>query len=665
MATKSTITPAPTPATIVVAAPYGAEGPLIAGTSQTPNPVDTLSAKSFTINEYNRSFYLNTRLRATAVGFSDTFFEGLVTAWDGQIVTILPDLAHNPSATIYSNWNLNVAGQPGIQGIQGPVGAEGPSGGPVGPQGPPGVPGAVWRNGTGAPANSLGADGDYYLQDDTGDVWLRAVSIYSIVANIHGAAGATGAVGPIGPQGPQGIIEEAPTDGGFYARQNAKWASPPGGGNVSAGGTPTAGQLAQWSSPNTIIGITSTYGNVSATGTPTVNQWAQWTDATHVQGVATGATPWVQKAGDSMSGDLVISKANPLLDLRKTAAGQTCQIFGRNGTSLRWNLNFADVTAESGGNAGSDFTLNAYDDTGNYLSSPLQIMRSNGFAQVVGDPIWPLGIATKQYVDSVRQYYDSAPHCGLLTLFSITQLKFAPFNGNKIKINGTIYDIPPTGIAGLTITGVYLDGIANQVLAANTTYLVFAFLVGSTITADFRTAASHATSPTAGNVGTEVMYYSPNYYDTETLIGIVRTTTSPINFADSPTQRFVRSWFNRNRLYCEGVPLSGMATSYTVDYSPLGSTVEWVNFSDDAIEIKCPGFADNNNTGGGVDYVCAWVDGIVQGQAIYVFSRVNQWASFAPTFIANLAEGYHSGDLSAFVSAGTGRFYGTTYVTIG
>jgi hypothetical protein len=256
MATKTTITPGPTPATTVLAAPYGAEGPLIAGTSQTPNPVDTLAAKSFTINEYNRSFYLNTRLRATAVGFSDTFFEGLVTAWDGQVVTILPDLAHNPSPTIYSNWNINVAGQPGIQGIDGPVGPEGPSGGPVGPQGPPGAPGSVWRNGTGVPLNSLGADGDYYLDDATGDVYMRAASMYSIVANIEGADGVTGPVGPVGPQGPQGIIPEAPMDGGYYARRNGAWDSPPGGGNVSAAGTPTAGQLAQWTSPNTITGYT-------------------------------------------------------------------------------------------------------------------------------------------------------------------------------------------------------------------------------------------------------------------------------------------------------------------------------------------------------------------------------------------------------------------------
>src|SRR5262252_10078519 len=197
MATKTVIAPAPNPAVAAYAAPYAAEGPLIAGTSITPNPVDAVTAKTFSIIEYNRTFNVGSRLRATAVGFTDTFCEGVVTAWDGQVVTFTPDLAHNPSATIYSNWSITVAGQPGIQGIQGPVGPTGPSGGPVGPAGPPGAPGSVWRDGSGVPLNSLGADGDYYLNDLTGDVYHRAASIYSIVSNIEGAAGAAGAPGAV------------------------------------------------------------------------------------------------------------------------------------------------------------------------------------------------------------------------------------------------------------------------------------------------------------------------------------------------------------------------------------------------------------------------------------------------------------------------------------
>ena len=71
--------------------------------------------------------------------------------------------------------------------------------------------GTVWRNGSGAPSNSLGANGDYYLNDDNGDVYKKTAGVYSIVANIEGPqgdqgpTGNTGPTGPEGPQGPQGI----------------------------------------------------------------------------------------------------------------------------------------------------------------------------------------------------------------------------------------------------------------------------------------------------------------------------------------------------------------------------------------------------------------------------------------------------------------------------
>jgi hypothetical protein len=71
----------------------------------------------------------------------------------------------------------------------------------------------VWRNGSGAPSNSLGANGDYYLNDDNGDVHLKSSGTYSVVANIKGPQGIqgiqcvkgdTGDTGPQGPTGPSG-----------------------------------------------------------------------------------------------------------------------------------------------------------------------------------------------------------------------------------------------------------------------------------------------------------------------------------------------------------------------------------------------------------------------------------------------------------------------------
>lgn len=50
----------------------------------------------------------------------------------------------------------------------------------------------AWRDGTGAPSDSLGANGDYYLDSDTGDVYLKSADVYGVVSNIQGAAGTAG-----------------------------------------------------------------------------------------------------------------------------------------------------------------------------------------------------------------------------------------------------------------------------------------------------------------------------------------------------------------------------------------------------------------------------------------------------------------------------------------
>lgn len=79
-------------------------------------------------------------------------------------------------------------GLPGTDGVDGSDGTNGTNGsnGTNGTNGAAGAPGAVWRTGSGAPANGLGVNGDFYLDVDTGDVYEKAAGVYSIVANIKG-----------------------------------------------------------------------------------------------------------------------------------------------------------------------------------------------------------------------------------------------------------------------------------------------------------------------------------------------------------------------------------------------------------------------------------------------------------------------------------------------
>lgn len=64
--------------------------------------------------------------------------------------------------------------------------------------------GSVWRNGTGAPADTLGADGDYYLETVTGDVYKRESDAYTVVTNIKGPQGNQGLKGDKGNAGTNG-----------------------------------------------------------------------------------------------------------------------------------------------------------------------------------------------------------------------------------------------------------------------------------------------------------------------------------------------------------------------------------------------------------------------------------------------------------------------------
>lgn len=76
-----------------------------------------------------------------------------------------------------------------------------PSGSGSGSPGAPGAPGSVWRTGSGAPSNSLGLNGDLYLDIVTGNVYQKISGTYSLSCNISGPAGAVGQQGAPGSNG--------------------------------------------------------------------------------------------------------------------------------------------------------------------------------------------------------------------------------------------------------------------------------------------------------------------------------------------------------------------------------------------------------------------------------------------------------------------------------
>lgn len=100
------------------------------------------------------------------------------------------------------SWSIaqRIVGEKGDTGAPGQDGQDGQDGadGADGQNGSNGAHGATWHNGTGAPASSLGNNGDFYLDTLSGDVFVKASGSWSMQINLQGPTGQAGAAGPAG-----------------------------------------------------------------------------------------------------------------------------------------------------------------------------------------------------------------------------------------------------------------------------------------------------------------------------------------------------------------------------------------------------------------------------------------------------------------------------------
>lgn len=90
--------------------------------------------------------------------------------------------------------------------------------------------------------------------------------------------------------------------------------------------------------------------------------------------ISTGASG--NPAINTTAGDWYFGDVNPTLKMQGDGSSS---IFGANAAGgNRWSIVLKDNTAESGGNAGSDFYIQRYDDSGAYIDYALSITRSTG-----------------------------------------------------------------------------------------------------------------------------------------------------------------------------------------------------------------------------------------------------------------------------------------------
>ena len=85
----------------------------------------------------------------------------------------------------------------------------------------------------------------------------------------------------------------------------------------------------------------------------------------------------VAKSGDTMTGDLKIGNANGEPNLRLDGLVSNW-IIGSKNNLLRWSMKLGDAVAETGFNLGSDFVIQRWSDSGEYISDMMRLNRNGG-----------------------------------------------------------------------------------------------------------------------------------------------------------------------------------------------------------------------------------------------------------------------------------------------
>lgn len=215
-------------------------------------------------------------------------------------------------------------------------------------------------------------------------------------------------------------------------------------------------------------------------------------------------------------------------------------------------------------------------------------------------------------------------------------LVLVPWNGNQIIINNQGAIIPTNGVS-LAPTGV-ANGVTMYIYAADTDGDGFVDSLQPSGVAPITDPVSGVRSkPAAAN---------------RTLVGMARTVSSA--WVDSVTQRFVRSWLNRDRCRTSNNP--GSNQNYTATTPTEIGTLfrqEALIWADEIWDLSASGYLINS-----VNLAATWIsimiDGAHQGlSGIACSPATGQSIPFCCTSRANLAEGYHIASVSGFVQAGS------------
>lgn len=305
--------------------------------------------------------------------------------------------------------------------------------------------------------------------------------------------------------------------------------------------------------------------------------------------------------------------------------------------------------------------------------------------------------------------------CGRLKKVG-NDLVFAPYNGNRIIVNGILQEIPAAGVsisptllqvpvagASYSITSnvvTYVTGSAHGLSVGSTVNIrdsALAALRGNWVVTSTPTPTSFTFALTNANVGSTAdagatvapIHYIYAYVSgaglaleassighstdalsgveiktgdaTRSLVGMAYVVAGPA-FADTTNQRYVRSWFNREERRMRAMFTADRTTSSTASFAELNSEIR-LNFliwSDEGVSVAAGGSVLASGTG-------------FARSAVGYDGTTNDYASSAPGGVTGaswplscvnekdgLSEGAHYATLLGKVTVGTGTWTGST-----
>lgn len=287
--------------------------------------------------------------------------------------------------------------------------------------------------------------------------------------------------------------------------------------NGGALGTPSSGTLTNATGLPISTGVSGLATGVATfLATPSsANLRAALTDETGT-GVAVFADQPSFVTNITISGNSGSTAAN----LSKSASGQFNAIRGRTNGSDRWLMMMGNTTSESGTNAGSDWELYRYDDSGVFLGTPLAVTRSSGLITLgSGQLQFPATQNPSSNANTLDDYEEgtTAISQGSGVTASSGTLNAASGNrhytkiGRQVTVNWklTITDIGTTVTASGLVMTLPFTSSSTAGSAAGTFGLVSSlfgvgFIDNSATTVNFRQVS--------GTLGNNTYYFSLTYF---------------------------------------------------------------------------------------------------------------------------------------------------------